>query len=95
MDKTDDDAAKQTVGPTKPMATKSTPETNTLPDIVLRKDKSDMVTGLLMLGDTIENIDKEVDNEELLPVDKPKQPDITKEIDETYQNKKNSQQNIF
>ena len=60
----EDDSAKQS--PPKLAATNTTLRANTLPDIVLTKDKSDVVTGLLMLGNSRENIDKEVDNEELL-----------------------------
>ena len=58
---------------------------DTLPDIVLSGKKSDAITGLLMLGENPEHLDDEINNELIMPVNKPKQPDIIEE--ETKKNK--------
>ena len=60
---------------------------DTLPDIVLSGKRSDAVTGLLMLGVNPEQLDEEIDNELVMPVNKPKQPDITKTETEKEKNK--------
>ena len=52
---------------------------DTLPDIVLLGKKSDAITGLLMLGENPEHLDDEINNELIMPVNKPKQPDIIEE----------------
>ena len=61
----------------------------TLPNLANPTNKIDAVTGLLLLGagvnqsmdDIIEkNINAEINNEELLPVDTPKLPDFTREL---------------
>ena len=41
-----------------------------------------------MLGDNIDNVDDEVNNELIMPVDKPKQPDMTKEEKKKEKSKK-------
>ena len=62
--------------------------TEKLPDLV--KNNKDVVTGLLMLGvngnirpEVDLAIDREVNNEELLPVRAPKLPDFAKEMSES------------
>ena len=59
-------------------ASTSTQNNDTLPDIVPMGKKSDAVTGLLMLGADPDKLDTEIHNELVMPVDKPKQPDISK-----------------
>ena len=50
-----------------------------LPDLIQQQNKSDAVTRLLLLGAMVNaSIDDQIDNELLLPVDKPKQPDYSK-----------------
>ena len=61
-------------------ASTSTQNQDTLPDIVYSGKRSDAVTGLLMLGVDPEQLDAEIDNELIMPVNKPKQPDISKPI---------------
>ena len=61
-------------------ASTSTQDQDTLPDIAYLGKRSDAVTGLLMLGADLEQLDAEIDNELIMPVNKPKQPDISKPI---------------
>ena len=56
----------------------SVQDRDTLPDIVHLEKHSDAVTGLLMLGVEPEQLDADIDNELVMPVNKPKQPDISK-----------------
>ena len=76
-------------------ASTSTQNQDTLPDIVYSGKRSDAVTGLLMLGADPEQLDAEIYNELIMPVNKPKQPDISKAIidydikkDKKFKNKK-------
>ena len=68
--------------------TTSNQDKDTLLDIVLTGKKLDAITGLLMLGENAEHIDDEINNELLMPVDKPKQPDITVEQSKKDKRKK-------
>ena len=68
--------------------TTSNQDKDTLPDIVLTGKKLDAITGLLMLGKNTEHTDDEINNELLMPVDKPKQPDITVEQSKKDKRKK-------
>ena len=63
---------------------------DTLSDIVYSGKKSDAVTGLLMLGADLEQLDAEIDNKIVMPVNKPKQPDGSKPTtnNENKENKK-------
>ena len=45
----------------------------TLPDIVCTSNRTDAVTGLLMLGVDPKDVDAEIDNELVMPVNKPTQ----------------------
>ena len=68
--------------------------TDTLPDIVPTGNKADAITGLLMLGENINHIDDEINNEEIMPINKPKQPDFMEEekqkaVEETRKESKN------
>ena len=53
------------------------PQSDKLPDIVLSDKKTDAITGLLMLGDNLNQVDDKIDNELIMPVNKPRQPDLT------------------
>ena len=69
--------------------------TDTLPDIVPTGNKADAIMGLLMLGENINHIDDEINNEEIMPVNKPKQPDFMEEekqkaVEETRKESKNN-----
>ena len=59
-------------------ASTSTQDQETLPDIVCPAKTSDAVAGLLMLGANTKDLDAEIDNKLIMPVNKPKQPDISK-----------------
>ena len=65
----------------------STQNKDTLPDIVESGKRSDVVTGLLMLGVDPNQLDEEIDNELLMPVNKLKQPDISELETEKEKNK--------
>ena len=69
-------------------ASTSTQDQDTLPDIVYSGKRSDAVTGLLMLGVDPEQLDAEIDNELVMPVNKPKQHDGSKPTTEN-DNKEN------
>ena len=60
-------------------ASTSTQDQETLPDIVYAGKTTDAVTGLLMLGGDPKELDAEIDNELVMLVNKPKQPDLSKE----------------
>ena len=45
----------------------------TLPDIVYTNSRTDATTGLLMLGEDPKDVDVEIDNELVMPVNKPTQ----------------------
>ena len=55
---------------------------------MLTGKKSDAVTGLLMLGVYPDKLNAEIDNKLIMPVDKPKQPDISKPTNDKNKNKK-------
>ena len=53
----------------------STQDQETLPDIVYTSNRTDAVTGLLMLGADLKDLDVEIDNKLVMPVNKPTQQD--------------------
>ena len=53
----------------------STQDQETLPDIVYTSSRTDAATGLLMLGVDPKDLDVEIDNELVMPVNKPMQQD--------------------
>ena len=68
----------------------------TLPNLTNQTNNNDAVTGLLLLGAGInqsmdamieKKIDAEINNEELLPVDTPKLPDFTREMQKREKDK--------
>ena len=56
----------------------STQEQETLLDIVFSNKTNDAVTGLQMLGSDLKDLDAEIENEQIMPIDKTKQVDISK-----------------
>ena len=53
----------------------STQDQETLPDIVNTSSRTDAATGLLMLGADPKDLDTEIDNKLVMPVNKPTQQD--------------------
>ena len=51
----------------------STQDQETLPDIVYTSSRTDAATGLLMLGVDSKDVDAKIDNELVMPVNKPTQ----------------------
>ena len=94
----EDDTARNGVKQKSPTSTittasTSTQDQDTLPDIVYSGKTSDAVTGLLMLGADMIQSDAEIDNDLVMPVNKPKQPDISKPNTVTNSKKQNKQKN--
>ena len=77
--------------PTSTIMTASTSmqEQETLPDIVYSGKTTDTVTGLLILGVDPKELDTEIDNELVMLVHKPKQPDFSKPNTEAYSKEQN------
>ena len=79
-----DDTARPEIGkkslrksPTSTITTTSASmqDQETLPDIVYTSNRTDAVTRLLMLGANPKDLDTEIDNKLVIPVNKPKQQD--------------------
>ena len=60
---------------------------------VLSEKKSDAVTRFLMLGMDLDQLDAEIDNELIMPVNKQKQPDISKPKPDKETNKEKDEKN--
>ena len=70
----------------------TTQDQETLPDIVYTSNRTDAVTGLLMLGADPKDLDVEIDNELIMPINKPKQQNqnnFNTDANNNEQNKRN------